>query len=66
MVNKKLDMMNPAELSQGTVTEWVEAAVKTEREIGQFANANCLGVSTSRNSTPPQVEINFTPEFEGL
>jgi hypothetical protein len=66
MVNKKLDMMKPGELTQGAVKEWVEAAVRTDREIGQFADANCLGVSTSRNSTPSQVEINFTPEFEGL
>jgi sugar-specific transcriptional regulator TrmB len=66
MVNKKLDLMKPGELTQGAVKEWVEAAVRTEREIGQFANANCLGVSTCRNSTPSQMEINFTPEFEGL
>jgi hypothetical protein len=72
MVNKKLDLMKPGELTQGAVKEWVEAAVRTDREIGQFANANCLGVcgsraaGTSRNSTPSQMEINFTPEFEGL
>jgi hypothetical protein len=77
MVNKKLDMMTPAELPQGAVTAWVETAVKTEREIfglavgkdkgetGQFAHANCLGVSTCRNSTR-QGNITFTPEFEGL
>ncbi|MDR2785655.1 MAG: hypothetical protein LBB83_07050 [Treponema sp.] len=67
VVEKKLDLMNPADLTQGTVTEWVEAAIRAEREAGQFADANCLGVSTNRNSMPKQQgEINFTPEFEGL
>jgi hypothetical protein len=69
-VEKKLDLMDPADLSQGTVTEWVETAIRAEREAaglaGQFANANCLGVSASRNSMPKQGEINFTPEFNGL
>jgi hypothetical protein len=66
VVNKKLDMMNPDDLSQGTVTEWVETAIRMEREIGQFELANCLGVSTCRNSMPKQGEISFTPDFEGL
>jgi hypothetical protein len=66
VVTKKLDLMNPADLTQGTVKEWVETAIRTDREAGQFADANCLGVSTSRNSMPKQGEINFTPEFEGL
>ena len=72
MVNKKLDLMKPGELTQGAVKEWVEAAVRTDREIGQFANADFPGVcggraaGTSRNAAPQQMEINFTPEFEGL
>jgi hypothetical protein len=66
VVNKKLDLMNPADLAQGTVKEWVETAIRTDREIGQFADENCPGVSTTRNSTPKQLEIQFTPEFEGL
>jgi hypothetical protein len=44
VVEKKLDLMNPADLSQGTVTEWVETAIRAEREAWQFADANCLGV----------------------
>ncbi|MDR2740418.1 MAG: hypothetical protein LBB68_11390, partial [Treponema sp.] len=60
VVEKKLDLMDPAELTQGAVTEWVEAAIRAEREAGQFADANCLGVSTSRNSIPKQGEINFS------
>jgi hypothetical protein len=67
VVEKKLDLIDPADLTQGTVTEWVQTAIKAEREAGQFAEANCLGVSTSRNSMPKQPgEINFTPEFNGL
>jgi hypothetical protein len=66
VVEKKLDLMNPADLTQGTVREWVETAIRADREAGQFADANCLGVSTSRNSMPKQGEINFTPEFNGL
>jgi hypothetical protein len=72
VVTKKLEMMNPADLAQGTVKEWVETAVRTDREIGQFADVHCPGVcgsraaGTGRNSAPSQVEINFTPEFEGL
>jgi hypothetical protein len=66
VVEKKLDVMNPADLTQGAVKEWVETAVKIDREAGQFADAHCPGVSTSRNSMPKQLEIQFTPEFEGL
>jgi hypothetical protein len=67
VVEKKLDLMDPADLTQGTVTEWVETAIRAEREAGQFADANCLGVSTSRNSMPKQQgEIIFTPEFDGI
>jgi hypothetical protein len=66
VVEKKLDLMNPKDLTQGAVKEWVETAIRTDREAGQFADANCLGVSASRNSMPKQGEINFTPEFNGL
>ena len=66
VVKKKLDTMNPEELTQGNLTEWVNTAIKTEREAGQFADANCLGVSTSRNSTLKQGELNFVPDFQGL
>ena len=66
VVKKKLDTMNPAELSQGNLTEWVNTAIKAEREAGQFADANCLGVSTSRNSSLKQGELNFVPDFQGL
>jgi hypothetical protein len=59
VVSKKLDTMNPADLSQGTVTEWVSTAIRAERE------ANGL-VASGGKIEPKQGEINFTPEFEGL
>jgi hypothetical protein len=59
VVSKKLDLMNPADLSQGTVTQWVETAIRAEREAA--------GLVTPNSKTElKQGEINFTPEFEGL
>jgi hypothetical protein len=58
-VEKKLDLMDPADLTQNTVTEWVETAVRVDREAaGQ--------VTSNGKSEPKQGEINFTAEFEGL
>ena len=66
VVSKKLDTMNPAELTQGSVTEWVQTAIKADREAEQFADANCFGVSASRNSGLKQGELNFVSDFQGL
>jgi len=66
VVSKKLDLMNPADLTQSSLPEWVQTAIKAEREAGQFADANCLGVSASRNSGVKQGELFFTSDFEGL
>jgi hypothetical protein len=60
VVSKKLDLMDPADLTQGAVTEWVETAIRTEREAAGLVTAN------SNKAEPKQGEINFTPEFEGL
>jgi hypothetical protein len=60
VVEKKLDLMNPADLTQGTVTEWVETAIRAERE------AAGLVAPHGGKAEPKQGEINFTPEFEGL
>jgi hypothetical protein len=60
VVEKKLDLMNPADLTQGTVTEWVETAIRAEREAAGLVTAN------GGKSEPKQGEINFTPEFNGL
>ncbi|MDR2376725.1 MAG: hypothetical protein LBD96_09850 [Treponema sp.] len=59
-VEKKLDLMDPADLTQGTVTEWVQAAIRADRE------AAGLVVLNGEKAEPKQGEINFTPEFEGL
>jgi hypothetical protein len=73
VVTKKLELMNPADLTQGTVKEWVEMAIRTDREACYPPAADSLGVccANSRhgskgNIEPKQGEINFTPEFDGL
>jgi hypothetical protein len=59
VVEKKLDLMDPADLTQGTVTEWVKTAIRAEREAAGLVTPN-------GKSEPKQGEINFTPEFNGL
>jgi hypothetical protein len=59
VVSKKLDTMNPSDLSHGSVTEWVLTAIKAERE------AAGLVVSNGKMETK-QGELNFTCDFEGL
>ena len=59
VVSKKLDLMDPAELNQGNVTEWVETAIKAEREAAGL-------VITSGKPEPKQGELTFTPDFQGL
>jgi hypothetical protein len=66
VASKKLDLMDPADLTQGMVKEWVETAIRTEREIGQVADASGPGVSARQSSAPKQLEIQFAPEFEGI
>jgi hypothetical protein len=41
------------------VTEWVEAAIRAEREAAGLA-------APGGKAEPKQGEINFAPEFEGL
>jgi hypothetical protein len=65
VVEKKLDLMDPADLSQGTVTEWVETAIRTDREASN-QRFDGLVAPNSGKAEPKQGEINFTPEFEGL
>jgi hypothetical protein len=59
VVEKKLDLMDPADLTQGTVTEWVGTAIKAEREAAGLAAPN-------GKTEMKQGEINFTPEFNGI
>jgi hypothetical protein len=59
VVEKKLDLMDPADLTQGAVTEWVGTAIRADREAAGLVTAN-------GKPEPKQGEINFTPEFEGI
>jgi len=61
VVSKKLDMMSPEELAQGTVTEWVQTAIKTEREIAGLLAPKDGGEVNGKSGT-----ITFQKEFEGL
>ncbi|MDR1838250.1 MAG: hypothetical protein LBQ93_01500 [Treponema sp.] len=60
VVSKKLDAMNPNDLSQGAVPEWVEIAVKAERE------AAALVAGKDGKAEPKQGEFIFTTDFQGL
>ena len=59
VVKKKLDTMNPQELSQGNLTEWVQTAIKAEREAAGL-------VSPNGKPEVKQGELNFVSEFQGL
>ena len=58
-VNKKLDLMDPAELTQGNVIAWADMAIKAEREAAGL-------VAGSGKSEAKQGELVFSPEFNGL
>jgi hypothetical protein len=59
VVNKKLDLMNPEELTQGMVAEWTQTAIKAERE-------NMGLVATNDKTEAKQSEFNFVSDFHGL
>jgi len=59
VVSKKLDTMNPADLTQDSLPEWVQTAIKAEREAAGLVASN--GKPESK-----QGELNFTSDFEGL
>ena len=59
VVNKKLDSMNPAELTQGNLTEWVNTAIRAEREAAGL-------VAPNGKNEAKQGELNFSPDFQGL
>jgi hypothetical protein len=60
VVEKKLDLMDPAELTQGAVAEWVGTVIRADREAEGLA-----GVKGGR-AVWQQGEINFAPEFDGV
>jgi len=59
VVSKKLDLMDPAELAQGNVTDWVQTAIKAEREAAGL-------VTTGGKPEVKQGELNFISDFQGL
>jgi hypothetical protein len=59
VVTKKLDLLNPQELTQSTVTDWVETAIRAEREAAGL-------VGTKDGGSKKIGSIIFAPEFEGL
>jgi hypothetical protein len=60
VVNKKLDMMAPEELSQSSVTDWVDVAIKADRAVLGVVQGN-----DKQDGGKPGA-ITFAPEFEGL
>jgi hypothetical protein len=64
VVKKKLEAMNPDDLSQGSVTEWVQTAIKAEREA---SNQRFDGLVTSNGKAEPkQGELSFVSDFNGV
>ena len=59
VVKQKLDSMNPADLTQSAVTEWVQTAIKAEREAAGL-------IARNGKPEPKQGELNFVSDFQGL
>jgi len=59
VVQKKLDLMNPEDLAQGTVAEWVQTAIKAEREAAGL-------IAPNGKPETKQGELNFVSDFQGL
>jgi hypothetical protein len=59
VVKKKLDLMDASELTQGAVTEWVQTAIKAEREAANLITPN-------GKQEIKQGELNFVSDFNGL
>jgi len=59
VVIKKLDVMNPEDLTQGAVTEWVQTAIKSEREAAGL-------IAPNGKPEAKQGELHFVSDFQGL
>ena len=59
VVSKKLDTMNPEDLTQGNVTGWVETAIRVDREAAGLVVAD-------GKAEPKQGELAFVSDFNGL
>lgn len=62
VVEKRLDLMKPEELTQGNIVEWMRSAIDVEREVLGVAGAE----GTDDREHSKQLEIRFTTDFEGL
>jgi hypothetical protein len=59
VVSKKLDTMNPADLGQNVLTEWVQTAIKADNEAAGL-------IATNGKQEPKQGELNFVADFNGV
>ena len=59
VVMKKLETMNPEDLTQGNVTDWVQTAIKAEREMSGL-------VMPDGKVEPKQGELSFVQDFREL
>jgi hypothetical protein len=59
VVIKKLDLMNPAELTQGSVNEWAQTAIRAEREAVGL-------VALNGKQEAKQGELIFVSDFQSL
>jgi hypothetical protein len=59
VVSKKLDTMNPDELTQVNLPEWVNTAIKADREAADL-------ISPNSKTEHRQGELNFVSDFQGL
>jgi hypothetical protein len=59
VVSKKLDSMNPEDLAQGNLTDWVQTAIKAEREAAGL-------VTDNSKAEVKQGELSFVSDFKGL
>ena len=58
-VSKRVDALNPVELPLALVTDWVETAIKAEREAAGLVAGN-------GKIEPKQKELLFGSDFDGL
>jgi hypothetical protein len=57
IVKEKLDKMNPCELTQKNVVEWLRTAFKIDLEAARLIESDCK---------PESKQVDFTFDFQGL
>ncbi|MDC7228525.1 MAG: hypothetical protein PQJ61_17320 [Spirochaetales bacterium] len=60
LVEKRLDRLDPEELSQGTLTDWVKTSVNIERQTYDDT------IEDENKGKLKQLEISFFEEFDGI